>query len=95
MNDKQKNLLVQYATYINSLEDILQQENWTDNYLNEIAEDMYLAYQCRKELDQYKYAIQAELVVLDQRLIIVANKLKRYKSAYKYFEKYYSELLGI
>jgi len=94
MDDMQR-LLIQYATYINDLEDILQQENWTDNYLYEIAEDIYLAYLCRKELDQHKQVLQAELDALDQRLISIAHKLRDYMPAYKYFITYFSDLLNL
>jgi len=93
--DDMQRLLIQYATYINDLEDILQQENWTDNYLNEIVEDIYLAHLCRKELDQHKQVLQAELDALDQRLISIAYKLRDHMPAYKYFVTYFSDLLNL
>lgn len=88
-------LLIQYATYINDLEDILQQENWTNDYLNEIAEDIYLAYLYRKELDRYKHILQTELDALDRRLIAIAYKLRDYIPAYKYFVTYFSDLFHV
>jgi len=93
--DDIQRLLIQYATYINDLDYIIQQENWINDYLNEIAEDIYLAYQYRKELDQYKHIIQTELEILEQRLIAIAYRLKCYKPAYKYFENYFSDLLNL
>ena len=80
--------LVKYATYINDLEDILSEEDWQKR-LNEIAEDIFLAYEYRKDLREYN----EDLKKLDERLLKIGEKLKKlHPPAYEYFEKFFKEV---
>ena len=84
-----ESLLVKYATYINDLEDILSEEDWKER-LNEIAEDIFLAYEHRKDLREYI----EDLKKLDERMLKVGEKLKEVSPhAYAYFEKFFKELI--
>jgi len=89
-----ESLLVKYATYINDLEDILSEEDWKER-LNEIAEDIFLACECRKALREYQEA-KEDLKKLDERLLKVCEKLKElHPPAYQYFEKFFRELIPL
>ena len=84
-------MLVKYATYINDLEDILSEEDWKER-LNEIAEDIFLAYEYRKDLREYN----EDLKKLDERLLKIGERLKEvYPPAYEYFEKFFQGLIPL
>jgi len=86
-----ESLLVNYATFINDLEDVLSCQDWKER-LNEIAEDIFLAYEHRKDLREDN----EDLKKLDERMFKIGEKLKEvYPPAYEYFEKFFRELIPL
>ena len=85
-------LLVEYASLINDLEDTLSEEDWKDR-LNEIAEDLFLACECRKALREYQ-EVKEDLKILDERMLKIGEKLKElHPPAYEYFRTLFGELI--
>ena len=81
--------LAKYATFINDLDDILNDSDWKEE-LNDIAEDIFLAYIYRKSLEKAPEKLYKQIEDLDRKLLNLAKKLKViYKPAYEYFLKYF------
>ena len=84
--------LRKYATFINDLEEILNDKDWREQ-LNEIAEDVSLAYDYRKALEKAPKKIQDEIHKLDEKLLKIGERLKAvYPPAYEYFIKHFDWL---
>ena len=85
--------LSKYSTLLWDLEQIISDTDWRD-YLSEIAEDIFLAYLCRKELEKSPYRDSEEIKTLDEELIKIAERLKNlHPPAYRYFLKHFQWLI--
>ena len=74
------------------MEEILNDKDWREQ-LNEIAEDVSLAYEYRKALEKAPKKIQSEIYKLDERLLKIGERLKViYPPAYEYFSKHFDWL---
>jgi len=90
---KYENYLTKYETFINDLEDILRDADWKEE-LNDIAEDIFLAYLYRKDLTEAPENLIPQIKALDLKLLMLGRKLKTlHPPAYEYFLKHFSWLL--
>jgi len=91
---KYESYLAKYETFINDLEDILSDEDWREN-LNDIAEDIFLAYLYRKDLEKAPKKLLPQIKALDLKLLRLGKKLKTlHFPAYKYFLKHFGWLVN-
>jgi len=67
--------LAKYETFVNDLADILSDEDWRES-LNDIAEDIFLAYLYRKDLEKAPKKLLPQIKVLDLKLLKLGRKLK-------------------
>ncbi len=85
--------LRKYATFINDLEEILKDPDWKKE-LNDIAEDISLAYDYRKALEKAPKKLQNQIRMWDEKLLKLGEKLSEmHKPAYEYFLKHFRWLL--
>jgi len=76
-----------YATFINDLKEILNDSDWRDE-LNDIAEDIALAYAYRKDLERAPKELHPKIREWDTKLLRLGNRLEKlHKPAYEYFNK--------
>jgi hypothetical protein len=84
--------LAKYATFINDLEEILNDPDWKEE-LNDIAEDIALAYDYRKALEKAPKKLRPQISEWDGKLLKLGNRLRRlHKPAYEYFKKHFNWL---
>jgi len=84
--------LAKYATFINDLEEILSDPDWRDE-LNNIAEDIALAYTYRKDLEIAPKELHPKIREWDTKLLRLGNRLEKlHKPAYEYFKKHFNWL---
>jgi len=74
------------------LEEILNDPDWWEE-LNDIAEDITLAYTYRKNLERAPKKLYPKIREWDNKLLILGNRLgELHKPAYEYFKKHFSWL---
>ena len=90
---KYETYLAKYETFINDLEELLNDPDWREE-LNDIAEDIFLAYIYRKDLENAPKKLFHQIKELDLKLLSLGRKLKTlHHPAYEYFLKHFSWLL--
>jgi len=91
--DKYEIYLSKYDTFISDLEEILSNPDWRDE-LNDIAEDIFLAYLYRKELEKAPNRFFSKIRNLDLKLLSLGEELKAlHPPAYNYFLKHFKWLI--
>ena len=84
--------LAKYKTFIEDLEELLNESDWREE-LNNIAEDIFLAYIYRKDLEKAPKKLSNQIRKLDVKILSLGEKLKTlHPPAYKYFLKHFGWL---
>lgn len=74
------------------MEEILNDPDWQDE-LNDIAEDITLAYAYRKDLEKAPKKLHPKIREWDVKLLSLGDRLgKLHKPAYEYFKEHFSWL---
>ena len=84
--------LAKYKTLIDDLEELLNDSDWWEE-LNDIAEDIFLAYLYRKDLEKAPRNLSTQIRELDLKILSLGERLKAlHPPAYEYFLKHFGWL---
>ena len=84
--------LAKYETFIDGLEELLNGSDWWEE-LNDIAEDIFLVYLYRKDLEKAPKKLFTQIRELDLKILSLGERLKAlHLPAYEYFLKHFGWL---